>query len=91
MKSKAILLFLSVIVFQFGQAQLSNSAKRVLFVLDASGSIPTGSDWLMIADTTSSVSSSYNLHMYHREEEPSGSIYIQEIWSCEDNQRTCLQ
>ena len=59
--------------------------------LDASGSIPTGSDWLMIADTTSSVSSSYNLHMYHREEEPSGSIYIQEIWSCEDNQRTCLQ
>ncbi len=39
MKSKAILLFLSVIVFQFGQAQLSNSAKRVLFVLDASGSM----------------------------------------------------
>ena len=59
--------------------------------LDASGSIPTGSDWLMIADTTSSISSSYNLHMYHREEEPSGSVYVQEIWSCEDNQRTCLQ
>lgn len=56
-----------------------------------SGSIPTGSDWLMIADTTSSISSSYNIHMYHRDSEPTGSVYIQEIWSCEDGQRTCLQ
>jgi len=56
-----------------------------------SGSIPTGSDWLGIADSSSSLSSSYQLHMDHRDSEPTGSIYIYEIWSCEDNQRTCLQ